>query len=251
MIPVAILGANGFIGGRIVERFHLSGLATVRPVVRSMSGLARLARFDLEGSVADALDEAALRHAFAGCSVVIHAVAGDPAVILGTLAPVYRAAQAAGVRRLVYLSTASVHGQAPAPGTDERSPLSENQPLAYNRAKVRAEQDLLKLRERGQVEVVLLRPGIVWGPRSVWIANFAAALLAGEAYLIDRGQGICNSIYIDNLVHAIYQALQAPGVDGEAMLVGDDEQVTWADLYRPVAETLGFELAQLPEAAIP
>jgi nucleoside-diphosphate-sugar epimerase len=251
MMRVALVGANGFIGSRAVEILHLNGLAEVRPVVRTVASLARLARFDLEGCVADAFDQTALRYAFAGCAVVVHAVAGDPGVILGTLAPVYQAAQAAGVRRLVYLSTASVHGQAPALGTNEESPLSEDQPLAYNQAKVQAERELLKLRAQGTVEVVLLRPGIVWGPRSVWIANFADALLAGEAYLIDRGQGICNSIYVDNLVHAIYLALDAPGVDGEALLVGDREQVTWADLYRPLAEALGYNLTQLPEAVIP
>src|SRR4030095_6944302 len=136
--------------------------------------------FDLDGAVADVFDQTALRHAFADCAVVVHAVAGDPTVIVGSLAPVYRAAQAAGVRRLVYLSPASVHGQAPAPGTNEESPLNEHQPLAYNNAKVRAERALLKLREQGDVEVVLLRPGIVWGPRSAWIANFTTALLAGN-----------------------------------------------------------------------
>lgn len=251
MIKVAVLGANGFVGGRTVEMLHLKGLAEVRPVARNVAGLARLARFDLDGRIVDARDQTALRSALAGCDVVIHAVAGDPEVILGTLAPVYQAAQAAGVRRLIYLSTATVHGQAPEVGTSEESPLNDRQPLAYNNAKVQAEQKLLALRERGEVEVVLLRPGIVFGPRSSWIADFAAALLAGTAYLIDRGRGICNSIYVDNLVHAIHLAMTVPAADGEAFLLGDEEVVTWADLYRPVATALGYDLYQLPEAPIP
>ena len=185
MMRVALVGANGFIGGRAVEMFHLNGLAEVRPVVRTVASLARLARFDLEGCVADAFDQTALRHAFAGCTVVVHAVAGDPGVILGTLAPVYRAAQAAGVRRLVYLSTASVHGQAPAPGTNEASSLSEDQPLAYNKAKVQAERELLKLRAQGAVEVVLLRPGIVWGPL-VGVGRQLCRRVAGRGCLSGR-----------------------------------------------------------------
>lgn len=247
---IAVLGANGFIGSRIVEMFHLAGLAEVCPVVRSFASLARLSRFELDHRIADAFDLPALRSAFAGCEVVVHAVAGDRRTILETLAPTYQAAQAAGVRRLVYLSTASVHGQVPAPGTDEDSPLSDRQALPYNNAKVQAERQLRQLRDKGSVELVILRPGIVFGPRAYWVASFAEELLAGKAYLMNKGRGICNSIYIDNLVHAIFLAATTPAVDRQVFLVGDQEEVTWADLYRPIAEALGFDLAQVPEATM-
>jgi nucleoside-diphosphate-sugar epimerase len=250
-LKVAILGASGFIGNRIVEMFHLADLADVRPIVRRVASLASLSRFEVDCHVADAFDRAALCTAFAGCEVVVHAVAGDRKVILGTLAPTYYAAQAAGVRRLVYISTAAVHGQAPAPGTDENSPLHTRQPIPYNNAKIQAERRLRRLCRRGTVEVVILRPGIVVGPRSSWIASFANALLTDQAYLVHRGQGICNSIYIDNLVHAIYLALTATAADGEAFLLGDRERVTWADLYQPIAAALGVDLTQVPEAPVP
>lgn len=246
MLKVAILGANGFIGSRIVEMFHLGGLAEVRPIVRTMSSLARLSRFDLDCRVADAFDQSALRAAFEGCDVVVHAIAGDRKTIVESLASTYQTAQEAGVRRLVYLSTASVHGQSPSPGTNENSPLDANQPIDYNNSKVQAEQQLRELRSKGSVELVMLRPGIVFGPRSFWISSFASDLLTGQAYMVDGGKGICNSIYVDNLVHAIYLAMTASGVDGEAFLVGDDEEITWADFYRPITEALGFNLNQVP-----
>jgi len=249
MLKVAILGANGFIGSRTVEMLHLNGWAEVRPIVRSIPSLARLSRFDLDCRIADAFDQSTLADAFKGCDVVIHAVAGDRNTILGSLAPTYLAAQAAGVTRLVYLSTASVHGQAPSPGTDENSPLSNQQPIEYNNTKVQAEQQLLQLRERGSVELVMLRPGIVFGPRSYWTASFAADLLAGKAYLVNQGKGICNSIYIDNLVHGIYLAMKAQGADRQAFLVSDKEQITWSDFYRPIAAALGFELSQIPSVS--
>jgi nucleoside-diphosphate-sugar epimerase len=248
---IAILGANGFIGSRAVEMLYLNNWAEVRPVVRRWASLAALSRFDVEGRVADAFDQAALRAAFSDCEVVVQAIAGDRQTILDTLAPTYQAAQAAGVRRLVYLSTASVHGQAPPPGTDETSPLDDHQIVAYNNSKVQAERKLRQLRDQGTVEVVMLRPGVVVGPRSSWIINFADDLLAGNAYLIDGGQGICNSIYVDNLVWAIFLAATKADVDGEVFLVGDKEQVTWLDIYRPVATALGFDVTQLPEAQAP
>jgi nucleoside-diphosphate-sugar epimerase len=243
---VAIVGANGFIGGRTAEMLHLTGLAEVYPVVRSPVSFARLSRFDLPCRLADAFDKNTLAAAFKGCETVVHAVAGDRRTIVESVTPTYRAAERAGARRLIYLSSAAVHGQAPDPGTDEASPLNDRQPIRYNNAKVQAEHRLLKLRERGSVELVILRPGIVTGPRSSWTAGFASDLLNGEAYLVNSGKGICNSIYIDNLVHAIHLASTSPMADGHAFLVGDDETVSWADLYAPIAAAFGFDIGEVP-----
>jgi nucleoside-diphosphate-sugar epimerase len=248
MLKVAILGANGFIGSRTVEMLHLGGLAEVRPIVRTLTSLARLSRFDLDCRIADACDRTSLQAAFQGCDMIVHAVAGDRQTILGSLAPTYQAAQDAGVKRIVYLSTASVHGQNPMSGTDENSPLSDRQPIAYNNSKVEAERQLLALRQQGTVELVMLRPGIVFGPRSYWTMSFADDLLAGKAYLVNDGKGICNSIYIDNLVHAIDLAIKTPGADQQAFLVSDGEQITWFDFYAPIASALGFEAHQIPNA---
>ncbi len=243
--PIAVIGANGFIGNRLVEVLHLTGRPVV-PVVRRASALALPGRFDLDVRLADARDEQALTAALAGCEVAVTAVAGDTDTLVGTVEPTYRAADRAGVRRLVHLSTASVHGQAPPPGTDERSPLSVRQPIAYNNAKVRAEQRLLECRGRGRTEVVLLRPGIVHGPRSQWIGGLADAVLDGTAVLVEGGRGICNAVYVDDVVGAVVAAADAPGADGEAFLVGADELVTWRDLAEPVCRALGVDVDDLP-----
>ncbi|HET9063215.1 MAG TPA: NAD-dependent epimerase/dehydratase family protein [Candidatus Binatia bacterium] len=243
---IAVVGANGFIGSRLVEMLHLEGVASVRPVVRRASALASAARFALEGHVADALDTSALRDALAGCDAVVHCVAGDAKTIVKSAVAVYTAADAVGCRRLVYLSSACVHGQSPAPGTDERSILSDRQPIEYNNAKVRAERALRALRERGRLEVVVLRPAIVFGPRSQWIAGFADDVLAGRAYFAGDDSGVCNSLYVDNLVHAIRLAIASPRADREAYLLGDDDAPTWRALYRPFARALGARVEDLP-----
>jgi nucleoside-diphosphate-sugar epimerase len=242
---VAVVGAGGFIGTRLVEMLHLEGDATVRPIVRQASALASAARFALDGRVADARDLPALRRALHGAEIVVHAVAGDPATITSSAVAVYQAAAAAGCRRLVYLSSAAVHGQSPEPGTDERSPLSDRQPIAYNNAKVRAERALAELRRGGRVELVVLRPAIVFGPRSAWIAALADAYAAGTAHFAGTADGICNALYVDDLVHAVRLAATAPA-DGETYLVGDDAGPTWRELYRPFVEALGGRIEVLP-----
>jgi nucleoside-diphosphate-sugar epimerase len=229
---------------------HSGEAVEVRAVARSLTSLVPLARFDLDYQVADALDERALQRAFAECEVVVHAIAGSPRTIVDAVAPLYRAANAAGVRRVIYLSSAAVHGQAPPAGTDERSPLSNHQPIAYNNAKVEAERMLLRLRQQGTTEVVILRPAIVFGPRSFWVVDFAERLLRGQGCWLDEGRGICNTLYVDNLVHAIDLALRVPGIDGEAFLLGDAEVVTWADLYLAIAGALAMGRAEIQEAQI-
>ncbi len=238
---VAVVGANGFIGNRMVEMLHAGGAFDLRPVVRRAEALALARRFDVEGAVADSCDTEALAQAFRDCALVVHAVAGDPATIVASAQATYQASRAAGVRRMVYLSSASVHGQSPAPGTTDETPLSDGQAIAYNNAKVQAEALLRRLRGEGSAEIVMLRPGIVYGPRSSWIGGFADDLLAGRGVLVNGGQGICNGIYVDNLVDAVMLALEGRGRDGEAYGVGDAETYSWADLLSPVAGALGIE----------
>lgn len=236
---IALLGANGFLGTRAVERWVQDSQVEVRPIVRSFPSMARLSRFDLDIQIANALDEEALKKAFEGCDIVIHAVAGNADVVEGTSAPAYRAANEVGVTRMVYISSASVHGQSPSPGTDESSPLSDKQWSWYNNAKVHAESHLQKARKSGSTEIVILRPGIVWGPRSRWLTDFVEGLMINKAHVVNEGKGILNSIFVDNLIHAIELAWQQDSVDGHAFIVQDDEQVTWQNLYRPLCQAMG------------
>lgn len=252
-MTVGLIGASGFVGTRATERWSLARRFEIRPIVRSFAGLARLSRFTLDCRMADAHDEDAMRSAFAGCDTVVHAVAGDASAVAHTAGPAYRAADAAGVRRLIYLSSASVHGQNPAPDTDERSPLSRRQWSWYNNAKVVAEQRLLAARRRGRTEVVVLRPGIVWGPRSRWVTDFVEGLMNGQAYVVAGGRGVLNSIFVDNLIHAIERAWLSPAesADAEAFIVQDDEEATWRDLYEPLCRCMGRDWSRIPDVAPP
>ena len=240
MKKIALIGASGFVGTRMVEKWTLTGAYEIVPIVRSYSSLAVLARFELPWQVCDLLDVPALARAMAGCDAVVHAAIGDAGQIEQMAQSIYQAAEIAHIRRLVVLSSASVHGQAPAPGTDEKSPLHERHSMAYNNAKVRAEQALQRLSAAGSVEVVQLRPSVVYGPRSRWIADTARQLLDGSACLIHDGSAFCNGIYIDNLIAAIELALSVPAAAGETFLVGDPAPMTWRAFTQQIADALGI-----------
>jgi nucleoside-diphosphate-sugar epimerase len=209
--------------------------------------MARLARFDLDCRVADATDEAALKTQLEGCEVLFHCVVGQRDTILRSVKAAYRAAAGAGVRRLVYLSSGVVHGHDPAPGTNDDSKLVARQSINYNVSKVMAEHLLRRLRTDGAIEVVTLRPVIVFGPRSQYFTiQIAMDLLSGRAYLVDDGVGICNTVYVDNLVYAMWQASITEKARNQDFIITDGEKVTWRDLYSAVAEAVGVDIASVP-----
>ncbi len=244
------MGASGFVGNRAVELFHAEETITVRPIVHSAASVQRLTH-KADYRIANSFDQASLEAAFEGCDVVIHSILGSAGLIRGSITPTYKAAQKVGVRRVIYLSSMIVHTSAPVPGTTESTPLIEKQPFLTHTAKIYAERKLLQLRQSGSVEVVIFRPGIVFGPRSRWITELADQLVHGTAYFINGGQGICNTVYVDNLVHAMRLALTQPNADGEAFFVGDRELITWFNFYHPFAEYLGINPDQIPLVDVP
>jgi nucleoside-diphosphate-sugar epimerase len=71
-------------------------------------------------------------------------------------------------------------------------------------------------------------------------------LLSRRAYLIDEGVGICNTVYVDNLVHAMWLAAIVERVANQEFIITDGSRVTWLDLYSAVAEAVGVDLASVP-----
>lgn len=249
---IALLGAGGFVGSRMVEVFHLMQIAEIVPVVRRVASMARLSRFQLDVAIADGRDSDALVKAIHGCNVVVDCTVGMPMDIEAGAKALIPAAKAAGIRRVVYLSSASVHGQNPMPGSDETTPLSDRQEMAYNNAKVHAERRLFADAERYGIELFVLRPSIVFGPRDRWITTLVEDLEKGTAWLIENGQGICNTIYVDNLIEAVRCCLTAPSkAAGQPYLVGDAEEVSWYDLYQATARALGMGMETVHLLPIP
>jgi nucleoside-diphosphate-sugar epimerase len=152
------------------------------------------------------------------------------------------------LRRLVFVSSAAVHGQNPVVGTSESTPLPRRHQLPYNAAKAEAERRWRAVRAKGSVELVMLRPGIVWGPRSRWVTETMRAVRAGTFGWLNGGRGIINPIYVDNLVQAINCACVAP-VDGETFLLNDPQPETWREFYTPWLQAGGIAPEAVPEAS--
>ena len=242
MKTFAVLGGGGFVGYRLSEYLVLHELAIPRPIVRGFRSMARLSRFDLDIRLADACDVPALVDALTGCDVAFHCVVGDKSTITESIESAYVACRKAGVQQLVYLSSAVVHGRELYSGIEERSPLNPNALFDYDIQKALAEEKLRELAKDEALETVVLRPSIVYGPRSThFTAQVANDILSGRAFLIDGGSGICNSVFIDTLVEVMTICATHPAAAGHTFFVKDRETVTWRQLYAAVADAVGVD----------
>ncbi|MEO8062838.1 MAG: NAD(P)-dependent oxidoreductase [Pseudomonadota bacterium] len=246
MSAIAIVGAGGFVGTSLIESLVLSGNTGARAVVRSYRNMAGFCRFGdaVEVKLADATREAALVKAFAGASVVVNVTTGPPAGIVESTRAIYNACRTAGVTRFVHLSSAVVYGDVERPIDDDAMPLDKHW-MPYARAKAESER-WLRTQTHPGLEVVVLRPGIVWGVRSPHTLGFARSLAGKSSFLVDGGAHVFNGVYIANLVAMIRAACDAPGEVAGFYNAGDAERVTWREFYDALGGALGCDPAQLP-----
>lgn len=243
---VLVTGATGFIGGRLVERLVLEEGAHVRVLLRNFARAPRIARFPIEMMSGDLTDRAALRQAATGCDLIVHCAfggSGTPeqkraATIQGTEA-VAHAAREARVKRLVHLSTVSVYGLPDDGDLDERSP---RRPCGddYSDTKLEAEQRVLAHHQQHGLPATVLQPTVVYGPYSFpWTLMPIAHLKSERVVLVNGGNGLCNAVYVDDVVDAILLAAVRDEAVGQSFLVSGDQPVTWRQFYGAYEQMLG------------
>lgn len=151
-----------------------------------------------------------------------------------------QAAARAGVRRFVYLSSIKVHGEE----TDQTSPYRESDPLSpqdpYGISKWEAEQKLKELAAQTGLEVVIIRPPLVYGPNVK--ANFLQMLRTIQKGIPLPLGSIRNKrslVYVENLADGIINAAIHPAGANQTFLISDGEDLSTPQLIRRVAKSLG------------
>jgi nucleoside-diphosphate-sugar epimerase len=250
MKRILITGATGFIGGRLAESAVDRGVPAVA-LVRSWSSAARLARLPVHMVPGDVLDLPSLRQAMTGCDAVVHCAvdgrargrAHRQASEAGTR-NVMQAALEAGVRRVVHLSSAAVHGYNPSPdAATEEGPYRHSRD-DYCEGKIAAEKVALRYHRELGLPVTILRPAIVYGPFGVESVETASLIRGGKMVLVNGGTGVCNSLHVDNLIDAVWLALEVDRAVGEVFHVSDGRPVTWREFIEPHARAI--DRTQLP-----
>jgi len=241
-----VTGANGFIGRAVIERLRRDGCA-VRAAIRKNSDMLPP---DVERTAGDLHPDRDWSDSLRGVDLVIHLAArvhvmaetaADPldefrrVNVDGTIS-LARSAADAGVRRFVYVSTLKVNGEAGRfTETSEAAPADP-----YAQSKHEAELALRQIAKERRLEVVIIRPPLVYGPGVR--ANFRAlmrAIARGVPLPLGAIRNQRSLIGIDNLVDFIVTCLTHPAEANETFLVTDGEDLSTPDLVRRLAKAMG------------
>lgn len=260
---ILVTGATGFVGNAVVQRLLAEDnsqcvavavrrdnqLWSDRVVTRVMG--------DLEPST----DWSAVLE---GISTVVHCAARvhvmadtaeDPLTefrrinVQGTL-NLARQATGAGVRRFVFVSSIKVNGEATQPGSsftadDVPAPLD-----AYGVSKMEAEQGLRELEAETGMEVVIIRPPLVYGLGVK--ANFSTMmrwLRRGVPLPLGAVHNQRSLVALDNLIDLIVTCLTHPAAANQTFLVSDGEDVSTTELLRRMGKAMGHPARLIPVPA--
>lgn len=184
----------------------------------------------------------------AGVDAVVHlagsahrpvntAAAKDEAHAAATLA---RAAAAAGVRRLVHVSSIRAIGESTASGTRLRANDPPRPVDAYGRAKLAIEQSMISAARDGGLELVILRPPLVYGPGVKGNLRALIRLVAtGMPLPFAAVENRRSLIALDNLVDLLALACAHPAAAGQVLLARDETDLSTPELIRGLARGLG------------
>jgi nucleoside-diphosphate-sugar epimerase len=260
MSKVFVTGGRGFIGTAVLSQLKQLGH---KPVLVSRSS--SIGKTPYEEVIIDGLDaNTDWGKSLQECDVVIHLAArvhimndtsSDPLTEFrkvnteGTL-NLARQALESGVKRFIYLSSVKANGETTRLGFPFRPDDHSIPKDPYGQSKYEAERELLKLAKSNNMEVVIIRPPLVYGPGVK--ANFLRLMnLVNKEYPLPFGSvtNLRSFVGLDNLVDLIClcaDSEKTPAAANEVFLVSDREDVSTAELIQKLARLLDKNVILLP-----
>jgi len=254
---ILVTGANGFVGKTLTRELYARGFVT-RAAVRSAEVSVEKAEMAVLGAVDENTD---WEEALVGIDVVIHLAARVHVMRDGArdslsefrrintagTEHLARSAAAAGVRRLVYVSSIKVNGEATA-GGNRYTELDNPSPRdAYGISKWEAEQALHRVAGETGLEVVIVRPPLVYGAGVK--GNFVQLLKVldkGIPLPLASANNLRSLVYVGNLADALIICATHHAAAGQTYLVSDGEDISTPDLLRRLGASLGRPARLIP-----
>lgn len=248
-----VTGASGFLGSHLVDRLTERG-ERVRALVRDSSDTSYLESRDVELAAGDVTVPLTVGAAMKDVDTVYHAAAqvtdwapwkDFQSVTVDGTQNVFSAAVTAGVRRVLHVSSDAVYAL-----SATRDVLTEASPLErrfgwldyYRRSKSIAERTARRFMQGGNVEVSIVRPGLLLGERDRAIfPGTVAYLKSGGAVYIGKGRNRLPYVYAGDVAEACILAATSATGAGEIYNIASDEIVTQRDLFDAVATATGLK----------
>ncbi len=251
---VLVAGAAGFIGSHVVERLRAAGHA-VRAIDRPGADLSAARAAGAQALSFDLGEAGKLREALAGCDVAVNgtglfdlaATEEELRAANVTAAVAFaEAAREAGVGRLVHLSSASVYGKPARSPQDEEGPFHPRN--LYEITKLEGERAVQERHGRG-IEVAVLRPTLVYGPRSRYGQALFVALLAQlrafgrRRFPLLAGGPLGQHVHVADVAGAAVLCATHPDAAGRAFNVADREPLGLGETFGALIGAVGMTAA--------
>ncbi len=244
---ILITGIGEFVGLRAAELASLQGMK-VCGLQSSSDKIKKAQNLGAKVIVGSITDPATASKACEGVDIVLHtaelAQEGGSlnefrqVNVDGTI-NIAQAAEKAGVKTFIHLSSVLVYGFNYPDRITEDGPLcGENNP--YCQTKIEAEKALLKLNSPPEFGITIIRPGDVYGPGSIpWIVRPLLLMRQKLFAYANEGRGVINHVYIDNLIQAIFLAIEKETY-GEIFNVTDGQETSWKEYFTHLADIAGL-----------
>jgi UDP-glucose 4-epimerase len=248
MFNVAVTGPTGFVGSQLIGHLLVQGNKVLSLGRRPYSGLVVHAHYQLK------YPEILSFKVLEGVDVLIHSAARvhvmddvdqDSQALYNKLnaeasVELAKKAIAAGVKRFIYLSSVKVVGERTLPN----KPFSQSSPMLpeddYGRSKALAEMQLAEVVSGSSMELVIIRPPLVYGPGVK--ANFALLMKLAERNYPLPLASINNKrsmVGLDNLIDLINVCITAPEAAGQTFFVSDGVDLSTSELLALMTKAYG------------
>ncbi|WP_414755454.1 NAD-dependent epimerase/dehydratase family protein [Anabaena sp. CCY 9910] len=240
-----ITGIDEFIGLRAAELAIAQGMK-VRGLQTS-TNKDKAQKLGAEVIVGRITDEAIAHKACQGVDIVLHTeqlteeagpIKNFREINVAGAVNMAKAAKNAGVKCFVHLSSVMVYGFNYSDRITESGTLSgDNNP--YCQTKIEAETELLPLNSPPDFGLIIIRAGDIYGPGSIpWIVRPILMMRQKLFAYANEGQGVINHVYIDNLIDAIFLAVEKDAY-GEIFNITDGEETSWKEYFMRLAAMEG------------
>ncbi|HVB20708.1 MAG TPA: NAD-dependent epimerase/dehydratase family protein [Ktedonobacteraceae bacterium] len=244
---VLITGATGLLGSHLIKELQQRGehiRALVLPV-ENADGLLRQGVEVVRGDITDAstlapaVEDIDLIFHLAGMMGVWRPLSDYRMVNVDGSVNLYKAAQAANVRRFVHTSSHTVYGLGYGRFMTESDPLRPD-PDPYSITKAEADRLIRRLMLTSAMETVILRPGTFFGPGDrLHFGRMAQKTKDGKAMLLGRGDNALPFCYVSDVVQGFMLAAYHENAPGNVYNITNDRPMTQAEMYNAIADAVG------------
>jgi nucleoside-diphosphate-sugar epimerase len=253
---IFLTGATGFLGGRIVERLALEYQRYPVCLVHNPSHMARIARFCVPLVFGDVLNAEEFTKDISECDVFVHTAYGKESDqernweidVRGT-ENLLKIAVRNKVKHFIFISSTAIYEESFSSGCIDENIVPTCDNGNYAAAKLEAEKICLEYGRRYGLLITILRPSIIYGPFApTWTISPYISIKNGSLRRYIDFNGICNAVYVDDVVSAVFACMCNKSAYNEVFNVAGEEKITWNDFFDFYSQlVLG---KPLPEASL-